>query len=190
MNEEYLWDKSGEPDPEIQRLEQILGTFRYQPKSLALPNDLHTGRRKSYLPLLAIAATLAIALLAGILWLNTRNKNVVPLHEAQTNPPSAPSISPVPPSENIRAAAADNSRENAAIGSRAGNRHRDALASNLRHRNTSGFSNLNKDEREKALEAKEQLMVALRLASEKLNLAQRKAQGLAPNQIRNQHKVG
>ena len=26
MNEEYLWDKSGEPDPEIAQLEEILGT--------------------------------------------------------------------------------------------------------------------------------------------------------------------
>jgi hypothetical protein len=45
-------------------------------------------------------------------------------------------------------------------------------------------------EREQAVEAKQQLMTALRLASEKLNLAQRKAQGISPNQIRNQHKIG
>jgi hypothetical protein len=45
-------------------------------------------------------------------------------------------------------------------------------------------------ERQQALEAKEQLMIALRLTSEKLNLAHRKAQGSSPNQIRNQHKVG
>ena len=27
MNEDYLWDKSGEPDPQIQQLEEILGTL-------------------------------------------------------------------------------------------------------------------------------------------------------------------
>jgi hypothetical protein len=46
-------------------------------------------------------------------------------------------------------------------------------------------------ERAEALQAKEQLMVALRLASEKLNLAQRRTQSSSPpNLIRNQHKIG
>ncbi len=41
------------------------------------------------------------------------------------------------------------------------------------------------------LAEKEQVLVALRLVSAKLNVAQRKAQGLpAPNSIRNQHKIG
>ena len=41
------------------------------------------------------------------------------------------------------------------------------------------------------LAEKEQVLVALRLVSFKLNVAQRKAQGLpAPNSIRNQHKIG
>jgi ferric-dicitrate binding protein FerR (iron transport regulator) len=30
MNEHYLWDRSGEPDPEIQRLENLLSPFRYK----------------------------------------------------------------------------------------------------------------------------------------------------------------
>ena len=37
MNDDYLWDKTGEPDPEIQQLEEILGTLRYQPKPLEIP---------------------------------------------------------------------------------------------------------------------------------------------------------
>ena len=37
MNEDYLWDKSGQPDPEIQQLEEILGTLRYQPKPFEIP---------------------------------------------------------------------------------------------------------------------------------------------------------
>ena len=28
---DYLWDKSGEPDPEIQRLEHLLGGFAHRP---------------------------------------------------------------------------------------------------------------------------------------------------------------
>ena len=39
MNEEYLWDKSGEPDSEIQELEETLGSLRYQPKGLDLPDN-------------------------------------------------------------------------------------------------------------------------------------------------------
>ena len=37
MKDDYLWDKTGQPDPEIQKLEEILGTLRHQPKPLELP---------------------------------------------------------------------------------------------------------------------------------------------------------
>ena len=46
-------------------------------------------------------------------------------------------------------------------------------------------------DRAEAQVAKEQLLLALRVASAKLNLAQKKAQGAYPGSlIRNQHKVG
>jgi hypothetical protein len=32
MNEDYLWNRTGEPDPEIARLEQLLGRFRHKPR--------------------------------------------------------------------------------------------------------------------------------------------------------------
>ena len=75
MNEDYLWDKSGEPDPEIQELEEILGTLRYQPKPFEVPRDVPVPRRRSHFPLLAIAATLLVALLAGGIWLRVRTRN-------------------------------------------------------------------------------------------------------------------
>jgi hypothetical protein len=28
MNDDYLWDRSGEPDPDVERLERVLGEFR------------------------------------------------------------------------------------------------------------------------------------------------------------------
>ena len=59
MNEDYLWDKSGEPDPQIQELEEILAPLRYQPKPIELPDELVVKRRRNYVPLLAIAATIA-----------------------------------------------------------------------------------------------------------------------------------
>ena len=30
MNDDYLWDGSGEPDPEIQKLENTLANFRHE----------------------------------------------------------------------------------------------------------------------------------------------------------------
>lgn len=32
MSDDYLWDGSGEPDPEVRRLEELLGRFRHEPE--------------------------------------------------------------------------------------------------------------------------------------------------------------
>lgn len=69
MNEEYLWNRSGEHDPEIARLEETLRPLRYEPNvsRLQLPAR-QTATRKPRLWIwsaavpLAIAATLAIIL--------------------------------------------------------------------------------------------------------------------------------
>ena len=63
------------------------------------------------------------------------------------------------------------------------------FANNRRPRvNTPG---LDAKERNEALAAKEQLMLALRVASSKLGFAQRKAQEInSENLIHNQHKIG
>jgi FecR protein len=50
MPDEYLWDRSGDPDPEVARLEALLSPYRYQPK-----------RRRSRLALYALAATILLA---------------------------------------------------------------------------------------------------------------------------------
>src|SRR5256885_830929 len=73
MNDDYLWDKSGEPDPEVQQLEEILGTLRYQHRALEIPSQ-PIGHRRSYLPILAIAATVALAIVAGGLWLRAQSQ--------------------------------------------------------------------------------------------------------------------
>jgi hypothetical protein len=76
MNEDYLWDKSGEPDPDVERLENALGRLRYRRPAEPLPLPAVTTRRPFRLslsrPALAIAATLLIFLLAGGLWLKLR----------------------------------------------------------------------------------------------------------------------
>src|ERR1041385_698028 len=94
MNEEYLWDKSGEPDPEIQELEQILGVLGYQPKPLDLSDEIQPRSRHRFLPLIAIAATLLIALIAGALWLRVRSKTVPQLNDAGIESPQRQKVIP------------------------------------------------------------------------------------------------
>lgn len=175
MNDDYLWDKSGPPDPEIKQLEEILGTLRYQPKPLEIPRDVPAPRRRNYFPLLAaVAAALLVALLAGAVWLRVRSREEVP-QQARSAPAPAPSveekITPAPEPEKKVAP-----REHNVV---------------VHYKRRNRPSGLTKQEREEALAAKQQLMIALRLASEKLNLAHKKTRGTPPaNQIKNQHRVG
>jgi len=163
MNDDYLWDKSGEPDPQIQQLEQILGTLRYQPKPLALP------QRRNYFPLLAIAASLLLALLAGGIWLRVRSRNEAPPQQARVETPTPkPTEAPKPPE--LRSAL-----------------NPPLSAPKRIHKPRSASSVLPAREREEALMAKQQLMLALRLTTEKLHLVHTRTQ---PNQIKNQHRVG
>jgi hypothetical protein len=63
MNEDYLWDKSGEPDPEVQRLENLLAPLGHKLDKtpvLSLPKPI----RVPYL--LAIAASLLV--FGGAVW--------------------------------------------------------------------------------------------------------------------------
>lgn len=184
MSEEYLWDKSGEPDPEIQELEELLGTLRYQPKPLELPDDIKPVRRNRYLPLIAIAATLVIALLTGALWSRVKTDSKPEQFKAVVQP------SPIPSITNTSNGPNKEDKEAVKEKSTPSNRPQDFVArNNIRRRNRP--SSLSETQRKEALEAKEQLMVAMRLASEKLNIVQRKTHGPAtPGQIRNQHKVG
>lgn len=140
MNDDYLWDKSGEPDPQIQQLEEILGTLRYQPKPLQLP------RQRNYRPWLAIAAMFVIAFLAGGLWLRI-----------QTQDASIPSVAIAQPDAPIIGPALSWS----------------SVSSETPRKRTPRPV---KYDRKEAIAAKQQLMFALRLASEKLNAAHRRTQ--------------
>lgn len=69
---DYLWDKTGEPDEEVERLEALLGTLAHRPRPLALPapdaHAAHAPGRASRLFApwaLAAAAALLVATLAG-----------------------------------------------------------------------------------------------------------------------------
>ena len=174
MNEDYLWDKTGEPDPEIQKLEEILGALRYQTKPLELPEELAAPRqRRNHLPLLAIAASVLLALIAAGFWLRVHLRSDSSTQQAsvETGTPSSGERPETPKSP------VNKSAVNPTL-----------LTAKKSYRKRSASSALPKYEREEALAAKQQVMLALRLTTEKLSLVQKKTQN--PNQIKNQHRVG
>jgi hypothetical protein len=46
MKSDYLWDGSGEPDPELQKLERALGPFRSQAEAPAFPMDVEEWKQR------------------------------------------------------------------------------------------------------------------------------------------------
>src|SRR6267143_5363943 len=82
MEDNYLWDRSGEPDPAIQELEAILGTLRYQPRPLEIPHHIQPGRQRSFFPALAIAAAIALfAILLGLWFSFNRRQTLEAKHD-------------------------------------------------------------------------------------------------------------
>ena len=187
MNNNYLWDRSGEIDPDIQQLEETLGTLRYQAQSLRIPTSLQIGRRRSFYPLLSIAATIALVAIALGLWFAFKQRQAPSLDVRQNSQPAPKQVEkPEPPPERQPQQAVVNPGSKPAVTQR---RHREPVRTL-----TAGYKVRPPAPRELTpaeLAEKEQVLVALRLVSAKLNVAQRKAQGLpAPNSIRNQHKIG
>lgn len=56
MNEDYLWDRTGEPDPEVARLEQLLGQFRRPERASKRVRPEPWWREKRWWTLAAAAA--------------------------------------------------------------------------------------------------------------------------------------
>jgi hypothetical protein len=193
MNDDYLWDKTGEPDPEIQQLEQLLGTLRYQPRTLDIPAGLAPGQKHTFAPrVLAIAATIAIMLLGVGLWLG--------LHRQQAPEVSKDGNKPVSTSGRQTAAVAPNKDNGPVTPLPTTAQDNKPFRHRLNQGALSGESSrrpptLNPTElaaeRKEGEAAKEQLMLALRVASSKLSFAQKKAQEInSQNLVHNQHKIG
>lgn len=80
MNDDYLWDGSGEPDPEVVRLESLLGRFRHARPAPEFPwparpeaMEAHEPQRRWFrtlVPRLAVAA--AVVLVVAGAWLAVR----------------------------------------------------------------------------------------------------------------------
>jgi hypothetical protein len=61
MSNDYLWDCSGEPDPEIERLEKTLGALRYRREYTPPDLELRIARRRWWPGAIAAAAVVVIA---------------------------------------------------------------------------------------------------------------------------------
>lgn len=67
MNDDYLWDGSGEPDPEVQRLEQVLSRYRYEARPLSSKLRSHFGWNRHRPVAFAAAAAVVLMVLTGVL---------------------------------------------------------------------------------------------------------------------------
>lgn len=63
-NNDYLWDRSGDPDPEIERLEQLLAPFAYAGPAVQA--------RRPILRLVAAGIAATVLVTAGAVWVATR----------------------------------------------------------------------------------------------------------------------
>ena len=191
MNDNYLWDRSGEPDPEIQKLEELLGTLRYQPRPLKIPAHINVAKRRNYFSL-AIAAAIALLIIGAALWFQISRSQPKPVLEAGGNPQAEPPKAPPTESQQQPEQTVNVGNEN----------DNQKLTPPRRRPPATNLVAVNKP-REKRVQTrepvltpaeqaeKEQVLLALRLVSAKLNIAQRKVTGAPPaNIIHNQHKIG
>ncbi len=187
MNDNYLWDRSGEIDPNIQQFEETLGTLRYQPQPLQIPAQLPIERRRSFYPLMAIAAAIALVAVALGLWIAFKQRQIAPSFEVKQDSQPAPKEmkKPEPPQTDAPKQAVVNPDSNSSPSQKHYRANRNLTA---RYKvRTFATPQLTPAE----LAEREQVLVALRLVSAKLNVAQRRTQGLPTlNPIRNQHKIG
>ena len=78
MRDDYLWDRSGEPNPEIQRLERALGRFRHSRSAPVFPRIEPMTRQSGWWHEIALsawaprlaAASLVVVAIACALWLS------------------------------------------------------------------------------------------------------------------------
>lgn len=183
MRDDYLWDRSGTPDAEIERLERTLGRLRHKPGPLVLP-DLRPQRRP-LLTGLAAAAGVALMLLGAGAWLALQRSTERAAQRLLIVEPTSISLAGL----HRRAESFELSgREEERVGrspyarpaqvaraSRARGRVEERQAQTVLARRVRPERRDERTLREQELAA-EKLMLALRYASSKLNLVQRRIQ--------------
>lgn len=201
---DYLWDKTGEPEREVERLEELLGALKHQPRPLELPSDVRVEQPRHRLrpALAAAAAVVALIMLAGAWLASTRGDGdaeqkiaVKPQHEAPQRE-ATPTVNnagtvtvPEQPDEQV---VRNDEREEktfrrqaprvGAVNKRRGSTSLTKTPPAARREDAVAREPLDEHRRVDDMasispeqrEAKEQLMYALRLTSAKLNEVQRR----------------
>jgi hypothetical protein len=196
MND-YLWDRTGEPDEEVRRLEELLGTLRHRPEALPLPTVAPVPARHASRPFrwpYAAAAALALAALAG-LWFGLPRRSDTTAKSNQGAPLDArtetAAAAPDTPREDGREVSDGRGREtqlaNVTRGRTVKRHQARAAKRDAQHLNARTLASHRRKETPAAVAptseqqaAKEQLMFALRLASAKLGDAKRKTSPSTP----------
>ncbi|HEX8142020.1 MAG TPA: hypothetical protein VF553_05450 [Pyrinomonadaceae bacterium] len=181
MRDEYLWDRSGEPDPEIERLERTLQGLRHQSKPLALPV---AHPRRQIFHGWAAAAAVALLVLAGGVWVALRRADDTQAQRLALVRPVPGSLSALYRTADTFTLALDEEMNKRVASREASPVERVSRPRRLfeERRVPSVFVSRatprRKDDRftSEGERAKERLMLALHFASSKLNLVQRKIQ--------------
>jgi hypothetical protein len=191
MSDDYLWDKSGETDPEIEELEQLLGNLRYRRPAgdLALPKKTPLRAPRNFTHVFAVAAALLLAIAAAGVWFvlgvgsRIENRGVLALKaepgRAQDwlNPQSLSAITTQPANE-----ATAREHTFVATGSSRADKPQRSVGLKRRESSQGQLARSSSPKRSEVIDydegvaAREQLIRALHLASSKLNRVQKKMQ--------------
>ncbi len=88
MKDDYLWDRSGEPDPDVQELETLLGTLRFDrpaPDFSGISMHERLTRRgwtrmfRTHRTAIAIPAFAALAVVLGVIWWSHQGRASYPV---------------------------------------------------------------------------------------------------------------
>lgn len=195
---DYLWDKTGEPEEDVERLEELLGQLRFQPKPLKLPAALPVRVARTRTSFTwsraALAASLLLTLLAGAWLVLTKQRAGDAPPRMATNGKQQGDTTQQQQTQRSNQEAATSSQKGsaapqvvrrerprfveAAKRSGAPRRHsngRDVRAPQLATNNATGVKPLTKEEKE----AIEKFVLAMRVTSEKLGYAERQIAGLS-----------
>lgn len=180
MKDDYLWDKTGEADPQIEHLERVLGQLRSKRDARdlmpAFDNLQRTRPRAFYSKTLLIAASIAFAILAlGAFAAVVRETK----RQSET---AVVMLNPAPPAQAVAPAKDTSVRDDESdrpAPVEVSNTRMKRSAPEARRRGAARNVLASESERERAegLMAKEQLIKALEITSSKLNVVQKKVQG-------------
>ena len=205
---DYLWDKAGEPDSEVERLEELLGTLRHDSRQeLELPIEAITPKRAPFRSPFAVAGAVAAALVLialamtmwrGVLRYGSEKSDAAQVaHKKSDEQSSGQSRSEQQLASDdagtrgpTEGGLADNGETSvkprvsaphlpAMMGRGGALRFVPRNAAQRQRKRGLDARFVHAAEMAEAERAKEQLMLALQVASAKFNLAQRKAPGIS-----------